>query len=352
MTQYMFTGFPGFIASKLFHALQEKSPSASFVFLVHPTQLTKARHMCSNPHIQLLPGDITKEHLGLSKNQLKQLQEEVTHVFHLAALYNLAVPKEAAHAVNVVGTEHVNRFVRSLNNLQRYVYFSTAYVSGDREGPVTEDELDCGQGFKNHYEWSKFEAEKKVAQLEGVPVTILRPGIVVGDSQTGETAKFDGPYFIMRFLDALRQWPIPYIGKGEAYFNMVPVDYIVEASLALAHSEKAVNQTFHLTSPSPPRVRELIHMISEELLGKKPALTAPFSLFEMIMKLPPIPRWLSVQKESLVYLSSHAEYDCRKARSILLAAGIDCPDVADYLPQIISFYKRHRDDHDKKIAVE
>ncbi|WP_231563823.1 SDR family oxidoreductase, partial [Anoxybacillus sp. KU2-6(11)] len=84
--------------------------------------------------------------------QLHMLAQSVTHVFHLAAIYDLAVPEDIARMVNVEGTKQVNEWVSFLPHLQRYVYFSTAYVSGTRQGVIFEHELDKGQSFKNHYE--------------------------------------------------------------------------------------------------------------------------------------------------------------------------------------------------------
>ncbi|GGA33926.1 3-beta hydroxysteroid dehydrogenase [Kroppenstedtia guangzhouensis] len=350
--QYMMTGYPGFIAGRLFRALAERDPSASFVFLVHPSQLEKARELTeAEERVRLLVGDITREGLGLSAEELPALRESITHFFHLAAIYDLAVPREAAYTVNVIGTEHVNRFVSTLKHLKRYIYFSTAYVSGNRTGIVKEDELDCGQGFKNHYEATKFEAEKRVAALKDVPCTIIRPGVVVGDSQTGETVKFDGPYFVMRFLDGMGNLPVPYVGKGSNPFNIVPVDYILKATVWLAHAEKGANRTFHLTDPSPYTAREVYRMICEELRGKAPSYTIPGKVADWLMSIPPVRKFFDVERESISYMSEQSEYDCSQAVSVLAEGGIRCPDLASYLPTLVRYYKEHREDPDKKILI-
>ena len=89
---------------------------------------------------------------------------------------------------------------------------STAYVAGDRTGSVYEHELVVGQGFKNHYESTKFQAELWVRQrMDEIPTTVYRPAIVVGDSQNGETEKFDGPYYVLRTISraAEHSGPLP-----------------------------------------------------------------------------------------------------------------------------------------------
>lgn len=352
MKVYMMTGFPGFLANRLIQEIIKRNSSASFVLLVHPDQMEKARQMtAANPQIQLVEGDITIKNLALSPEKAELLRRQVTYFFHLAAIYDLAVPQEKAYKVNVKGTEHVNQFVKTISNLKRYIYFSTAYVSGDREGKVTENELDMGQSFKNHYEQTKFEAEKRVAELEGVPVTIIRPGIVVGNSQTGETIKFDGPYFIMRFLDRLRAFPVPQLGKGEPYINIVPVDYIVDATLFLAETEKGANQTFHLTDPSPYRSREVYKMICQELLGKTPSWRIPLTLASALLAVRPIRRWFGVVKEALSYFECRSIYDNSKTQALLKEGGIFCPDLATYLPNLVRYYVEHRNDPGKKVNI-
>lgn len=346
------TGYPGFLASKLLKEMQHRNEETIFALLVHPNQLDKAKRLAEHhQNVELLAGDITKEGLGLTLEQSEWLREQVTHVFHLAAVYDLAVPKPIAEDVNVAGTANVNRFVQSLPNLERYVYFSTAYVSGTRTGLIKEDELEHGQAFKNHYESTKYTAEKLVAELD-VPYTIIRPGVVVGHSVTGETIKFDGPYFIMRFLDRLQFMPIPYLGKSEALFNVVPADYIINATLCLAQSEDAVNRAFHLTDPSPYESRELYRMICEELLGKTPSWTISPALVEMALSIPVLRRFFKVEKEALEYFRCTSQYDASGAKEVLAKGGVYCPDFKEYVPNMVKYYKAHRKDPDKLIQVK
>src|SRR4051795_4752326 len=181
--------------------------------------------------VEVLPGDIGERRLGLDDDTYGRLAGEVTEVHHLAAIYNLAVPLELAQKVNVDGTGNILELCRDCDALERLHYVSTAYVAGDRHGSVYEHELVLGQQFKNHYESTKFQAELWVRdQMDKVPTTIYRPAIVVGDSQTGETQKFDGPYYMLRVVSVAEQrpLPIPQFGRAEAPFNVVPVDFVVD----------------------------------------------------------------------------------------------------------------------------
>src|SRR5262249_28751133 len=146
--------------------------------------------------IRLVTGDITAPGLGLGTSVARAFARRLTGCFHLAAVYDLAVAKDVGTRINVEGTRNVLDFLGGASRLERLDYVSTAYVSGTAVGTYRETDLDVGQSFKNHYEETKFLAEVAVTE-SGLPAAIYRPAIVVGDSRTGETAKFDGPYFAL-----------------------------------------------------------------------------------------------------------------------------------------------------------
>ena len=172
---------------------------------------------------ELLTGDISRTLLGLEPERYAELARTLAQVWHLAAIYDLAVPPDLAHRVNVVGTTNVLDLCEQCTGLQFMGYVSTCYVSGRRRGVILESELDCGQTFKNHYESTKFWAELEVQRRTKVPSIIFRPGIVVGDSRTGITDKYDGPYFVLRLLQHLPAFlPVPNVGRGDAVVNIIP----------------------------------------------------------------------------------------------------------------------------------
>jgi len=358
---YFITGFPGFLSSRIIRKLLDREVACTFELLVHPSQIQRAQSEIeglragargTQAQFHLLPGDITVPNLGLDETANQRLKDSVTHVFHLAAIYDLAVAEAVARKVNVVGTGNVNQWALQLRSLQRYVYFSTAYVSGTRWGRILETELECGQGFKNFYEATKYEAEVLVQEIRNeMPVTIIRPGIVVGDSRTGETVKFDGPYFIMRFLDKFAHLPVPFVGRGAGQINLVPVDYVVNATCFLAHSDKGINKVYHLTDSHPHTARDALRLISKTLIGKEPSYTLPATWVSAVLSIPSFRRWVMVERETVEYFRLRSEYDCTQATADLAGSGIACPDLADYVSAVVGFYQRHREDTDKLILV-
>ncbi|GMB09950.1 SDR family oxidoreductase [Thermolongibacillus altinsuensis] len=359
---YFITGFPGFIASSLTNQLIQQHHPKKIYFLVLANMIEQARQEIERiskttnyptDQLILLAGDITKLNLSLDESITKELSESVTHVFHLAAVYDLAVPEKLAHQVNVEGTRNVNQWLTSLNRLKKYIYFSTAYVSGKRNGNILETELEMGQSFKNHYEKTKYEAEVLVRQaMETIPTIIIRPGIVVGHSKTGETIKFDGLYFMLNVFERLKFLPwIPYLGDGNVPGNFVPVDYIVNATLYLAHLEQAVGKTYHLTDPNPYTMRQIYQMLMKEYLNREPKGTIPLSLAKWFFSIPLIRKWLHVEKEALDYFTYNVNYDCTEAIKDLTGSNISCPDFKEIISTIVRFYHMNKNDLTKQVKI-
>lgn len=356
---YFFTGYPGFLASNLIKGLVRQNEEIDHIYLlVLPEMVQKAetdlnKLLADSSKISIIPGDITISNLNLREKEQSAIHDSVTHVYHLAAIYDLAVPKNLAYKVNVVGTDNVNNWVKTLPKLKRYTYFSTAYVSGLREGKIYETELIMNQSFKNHYERTKYEAEVLVQQLiPTVPTTIIRPGVVKGHSKTGETNKFDGPYFIFNFFDKIRKLPIiPYLGNGDAEGNFVPQDYIIDATLFLSHSEKGIGKTYHLTDPNPYTVREQYKMIMEALIGKTPRGTIPLALSKAFLSFSSIRKWLGVEKEAMDYFTCYSSYDASQAQEDLKDSGIRCPSFKEALGPMVDFYKQNKNDKNIHIHI-
>lgn len=361
MCGYFFTGFPGFICQELVKELLCEDQQLKKVFLlVLPTMKSQAIPIIQNWQLQypdtsitLIEGDITQPNLMISDKDLTILRQEVNYVFHLAAVYDLAVKKEIAYHVNVNGTKRVLEWLKTLSNLKRFIYFSTAYIAGLREGIIYEKELEHSAGFKNHYEHTKYLAEVLVEmEKQVIPTTIIRPGIVKGHSQTGETIKFDGPYFMLNFLDTLKFLPfIPHLGRGVAEFNVVPIDYIVKGTCHLAFSEKAEGKTLHLTNPSPISIREAYSIVTEILLQKAPKGSIPLTLAKSFLRVPKARKWLKVERQALDYFTWKGSFDCSEARGILTEANIHCPSFKETADNMVKYYNLHKSNRLKHVQI-
>ncbi|QDQ01495.1 SDR family oxidoreductase [Lysinibacillus fusiformis] len=361
MGVHFFTGFPGFISSQLIRELFEKNKAQEVIAIVLTGELRKADIEKNNilaefPNcsIQIVEGDITLPNIGLGNQIMQEILPQIEVIWHLAAIYDLAVPRDIAWKVNVHGTAMVNDFVRTLPNLKRYMYFSTAYVAGSREGILRENELIRPRAFKNYYEETKYEAEHRVEDLKSeVPLTIIRPGIVRGHSETGETIKFDGPYFFLNMVDKLKCLPfIPYIGDSNSTINVVPIDYILKASIFIMDEKSAEGKTLHLTDPNPHPVQEVYRTMVKLLTNHYPKGRLPLVFAKKSLQVPFVRKKLGVEQETLDYLTWNAIFDTTEAVTILQKGGITCPDFIQTMPMMVNFYLAHKEDENYQIQIK
>ncbi|HEX5707876.1 MAG TPA: SDR family oxidoreductase [Pyrinomonadaceae bacterium] len=344
------TGFPGFIAGRLVRRLAREG--ARFILLVQPSFLERARAEvariaeetgASVETFKVVEGDITREGLGLAREDAEDARETTTILFHLAAVYDLAVERELAVRVNVEGTRRVNEFARTLRALRHYHYVSTCYVAGRRTGRIFETELRHDAGFRNFYEETKYEAELLVDALKAeLPVTIHRPSVVCGDSRTGETAKYDGVYYLIQYL---RMWPralsLANIGNRDVRLNIVPVDFVVGAMTALAADPRAVGATLQLADPAPLTTYELFEVISKILARRGSVVTVPKPLVRTSLTLPHSERFTKLPHAGVPYFFIEQTYDTERAEALLAPHGLVCPAFETYAPALVGFVERH-----------
>jgi nucleoside-diphosphate-sugar epimerase len=336
------TGYPGFIGKRLVRALAKAHPEGRISLLVQPKFVKEAQAYAARLEgaaIEVLSGDIVDMHLGLAGREYQRLVDETTHLFHLAAISYLGMPHETARKVNVDGTRNVLELARECARLDRLIYFSTCYVSGDRVGVIAEDELDVGQSFRNAYEETKFEAERLVHRLKGqLPVTIIRPSTVVGDSGTGEIDRFEGPYYLgMLLVLSPLVLPLPLPGNGVAPLNVVPVDFVVDATLSLAWNPAAAGKTVHLVDPNPMSARRVYELIAERAHKKLPRFSLSARAADLFLRLPGVERLTRPQRAAINTVNHLALYNCHTALELLDGTGVRCPPLHTYLDKLIDF---------------
>jgi thioester reductase-like protein len=352
MTTTLVTGFPGFLGSELVRRILARS-EGDVVCLVQPRFAALARCRAEElagsgdaaaRRLRLVEGDITLPGLGLDDDAATGLRREVTEVHHLAAVYDLAVTRELGMRVNVEGTRNVLDLAAACDRLGRLHHVSTCYVSGRRPGIFGEDQLDAGQTFNNHYEETKFLAEVEVQERmrAGLPATVYRPAIVVGDSRTGATQKYDGPYHILKLL--LRQpralAAVPVMGDPDSVcFNMVPRDVVVDAIAHLGGLEASLGRVYQLADPSPPTVRAMLAEMARATGRRLVRVRLPRRLVRAsVHGLEPV---LHIPAVATDYLVHPTHYSTVRARADLAGSGISVPRFASYVDTLVAFMRAH-----------
>ena len=345
------TGFPGFIAARLIERLAHDG--ARFVLLVQPAFIGRAKEEIARiafesgadvNRFRIVEGDITDAgRLGMSETDYEAARIETTMLFHLAAVYDLAVRRDVAMKVNLEGTRHVNQFALSLKNLRRYHYVSTCYVAGLRSGAIHEHELRHEAGFRNYYEETKYLAELEVEALKSeLPITIHRPSVVCGDSRTGATAKYDGVYYLINYLRMQpRLFTLANIGNRDVRLNLVPVDFVVAALTALAGDEQSVGATVQLADPNPLTTYELFELISRSLAGRGSLLKLPRPLVWKTLNLSVSEKLSGLPRVGVPYFFIDQTYDTTRAQQLLAPHGVRCPLFSSYVDTLIDFVAEH-----------
>ena len=265
------TGFPtSFLATRVVRKLLAEDPDLEVRCVVPSRFLERAEQVRASlapdarPRLTVLEGDVTALDMGLSGAEYTALAREVTRIHHCAAATYLGVDRAAAERLNVGGARELLELADDAHHrasgqtrFDRLVHWSSALVAGSRRGIVREDEL-VRSGFRNAVEETRHAGEELVrrAMKRGLPVTVLRPSILVGDSKTGEIDRLEGPYLlILLMLSTPIDLRVPLPGRGDVPLNLVPIDYVVDAGCAIAADARSVGRTFHLVDPRPATAR-------------------------------------------------------------------------------------------------
>jgi len=339
----LITGFPAFTARRMIRQILAAEPETRlYVLAPEPHAADAERFLAGLPdraHAEVLVGDVCDMDLGLSSAEYRALSRDLTWIHHLAGVYFMGTDDDTAHRVNVVGTRTVIDLARDAGRLERVVHWSTAMVSGDRRGTFYEEDLEAGQKFHNAYERTKHEAERLVrAAMRQLPITVVRPSIIVGDSRTGEIDKLDGPYYLMVVIATNEsRVRLPLLGRSDAPLHLVPIDYVIEAAWHIARGETAAGKTFHLVDPAPLPARAVFEAVAEHANTEKPRGHIPRPLARAVLRTPGLAR-LGRGPLAFVDVLDHAvHYDQSNTAQALAGTRVRCPPLADYLPVLVRY---------------
>jgi thioester reductase-like protein len=295
--------------------------------------------------VDAVAADLLAPSLGLSSACLQTLARRASTIVHSAASVSFTLPLEEARAVNVGGTRQMldlAELALAHGGLDRYAQVSTAYVAGDHCGSFGEHDLDVGQSFHNSYEQSKFESEQLVRSRAGLPFSILRPSIVVGDRRSGWTAAFNVLYWPLRAFARGLFTAVPAIPSAPV--DVVSIDYVADAIHALCEARDSVGETFHLTAGANATTMEEISSLASRYFRRPlPKVLSPVEFAALERDASPLQRSaLEGSRVYFPYFAMGAVFDDAVARARLDPAGILVSPLRDYLERLLDFATRTR----------
>jgi len=342
------TGFPtNFLATRVVRKVLASDRDVEVRCVVPARFLERAGGLLaalppeSRARVTLLEGDVTALDMGLSGAEYVALLRDVTNIHHCASATYLGVERSAAERLNVGGVREVLELAEAAEHLEHLVHWSSALVAGSRRGIVREDEL-VRSSFRNVVEETRFRAEELVraAMAKGLRATILRPSILVGDSQTGEIDRLEGPYLlILLMLSTPVDLRVPLPGRGEIPLNLVPIDYVVDAGCAIACDPRSVGRTFHLVDPRPATARTVFERIARTLGRPSPRGSLPTQLATAVLRTPGLEKLAHVPGAFLEPLAVEVAYDDRNPREPPSGPGIRCPAFEHYVDVMVEYVR-------------
>ncbi len=360
---YFITGGTGFIGR---HLVKQLLPRGERVYVLvragSRARFERLARDCADRGglLSLIEGDLGAPGLGVSAADRDALLGRITHFFHLGALYDLSAQDAELTRSNVAGTQHALEFAHEAR-AGCFHFMSSIAAAGRFPGVFTEEMFEQAGALDHPYFRTKHDAEALVRAACRVPWRIYRPGMVVGDSHTGEMDKIDGPYYLFKLIqrvrDALPRWT-PLIGAEGGYANIVPVDFVAAALDHLAHVPGEDGRCFHLTDPHNHRVGEAINLFAAAAHAPTLRLRVDSHLSDALAASVRMPREaLAPLRRALDALLAEAGippalvrlfnqptvFTAERAQSLLEPAGIRVPPLADYAWRLWDFWERRLD---------
>jgi len=377
MATTFLTGATGFIGSEVLRRLLRREPERQVLALVRAADTAEAERRGREVLFKLffddeaaaadgkrrvhwVVGNLKAPALGLAPAARERIVAECDEIIHAAASTDWDRPLEVAEAVNVEGVRAIVELAAESARRpgpSRLVHISTAYVAGRRNGVIRPEDLPGPEGpFNNTYEATKAQAERFLRERMGeVPITVVRPSIVVGDSTTGRTFNFNVIYFPIKLLQRGLLPVIP--GRRTTTLDIVPVDYVCDALLAIGRDPGTVGRTYHITAdedamPLPEFLDRIVGFLAERraalgpVAGGGPAVRRPrvigpvrwavlrWWLRRTLARLPR--RQFDAFNKYLPFILSNKRFVATETRRVL-EGHVAYPPVASYLARVAEY---------------
>ena len=356
----LLTGVTGFVGSEILYELLARTDAHVDCFVRARTDAEAADRLRGivermlgegtwelvRDRVDAVRGDLTQRRLGLSGDDAVRLIGQTTHIVHGAASVSFGMSLNRARDINVRGTMEMLTFAQGCHRvgvLERFGYISTAFVSGRHPGVFAEDMLEARQQFRNTYERTKFEAEQMVRWRGGdLPVTTVRPSIVVGHSRSGATRGFNVVYWplklyadgVFRYSPAAPDLPV----------DMVPVDFVARGTVEAVLGAGRPGMTYALAAGHRATTAQVVADLAADVFGVEPPLLLSTPVDRVVLplavRLAAVGPWSQYAKPLRAYLPYFlrgSRFDTRNADALLAIRGVTPPPVEVFLRPVLEF---------------
>jgi NAD(P)-dependent dehydrogenase (short-subunit alcohol dehydrogenase family) len=360
---YFITGGTGFIGRNFIDKLKDREGDIYVLTRKgseHKFEDLQQRFGDNSDRLIPVTGDLARASLGVDDEVIAELKGKIQHFCHFAAIYDIAASLEAQQTANIDGTRNAVELASALDT-GCFHHVSSIAAGGLYKGTFREDMFEEAENYEHPYLSTKHDSEGIVRNECQVPFRIYRPAMVVGNSKTGEIDKIDGAYYFFKSLQKIRNvlppW-FPLVGLEGGKFNIVPVDYVVDAMDHIAHLPNRDGDCFHLSDPEHHSMGQMMNIFATAGHAPKFSMRLDTRIFSFIpnivrdtlANLPPVKRVIKAMLEDmglpesvLMFMNYPPRYDNRETERALTGTGIACPDLNDYAPAIWDYWERNLD---------
>ncbi|MEF8702761.1 MAG: SDR family oxidoreductase [Candidatus Accumulibacter sp. UW26] len=365
MTHYFITGATGAIGSALVPVLLA-DPQAKCTLLLRAGSADElgARRQSLyrfwqpsvgdtplHDRLRALRGDVTLPDFGLAVADYQELAGQCTHIIHSAGNVRMNLPIEQARRSSVDSARHIVALAQACARLEKVEFVSTVGVGGRMSGTLPEEWLSSERSFHNTYEQAKAEAEEIVrVEVEGgLPLTVHRPSMVVGESGSGRIIHFQVFYHLCEFLSGRRTFGLsPDLSRGR--LDIIPADHVARAIAWSSTTRSTCGRILHLCSgpalalplkPLRERVRTAFAQAGRRL---PPVIGLPTPVFSTLLSVASL--LMSAEDRRAVrtlpifldYLATEQSFANHRTQALLSDVGLGVPSPERYLDQVLAYY--------------
>ena len=365
MKTYYLTGASGAIGSALVPILLEGADNCVWLLLraTSDNELAKrletlfafwrisADDLDKRARVKAFRGDVTVARFGLDDSAYAALCAECTHIVHSAGNVRMNLPIDRARLSSVGSAQQIIALAHACPHLEKVEFVSTVGVAGRTNGEVPESWILAPRRFHNTYEQAKAEAEEVIrTELErGLPLTVHRPSMVVGDTVSGRIIHFQVFYHLCEFLSGRRTLGLS-PDFGSARLDIVPADYVARIINWSSATSASAGRVIHscsgpdLALPLAPLRNDVRRVFRAGGRHLPPIINLPTAIFRNLLTgvswLMPAEarRAVKTLPVFLDYLATEQTFANHSTQALLAATGLDVPAPATYLDKVLSYY--------------
>jgi len=376
---YFITGATGLMGSEFLYEVISQSKNAECILLIRAEDSKNLEYRLdtlitylfadegmtdeAKQRITAVIGEIGLDKLGMSDSDWEMVSTKTNYILHAAALTDWGAPLEDAIRVNVEGVTEIIKLAHECGtNLKKLLHISTAYTSGYKTGKILPNEIGRVENACDNYQRSKIEGEAIVRNaFSTLPITIVKPGAVVGNSVKGRTINYQTFYYPLKLMYFGLNLLLPVSSKGN--LEAVPSDWTAKVMLEMIWDETSNSQCYHLTCGSEVLTNADIKRIvfkSFRSVGEEPSFSFYIPLFVYKLLVSKIlvyffPGGDSIDEKVRLYrhyMTYVREYDNSETLALIENKNITLPVFEEYLPNLMRYAIKHKWEKRRKMMRE